>query len=918
MNNLLRTGFVSAALALLPACVEQRPSVVPEHVNLYIPPVPMDGVEIMLPSGLRVLVERDTRAPFVGVFTFIGAGASSDPKGKEGLAHFVEHLVYRARPHGKTTLEGLLEQAGAAHRNGMTNLDATAYYEMGPADALPDLLRLAGARMLAPTEGLLPDDIEVELDIVRAELRDRSELGPAGRILGAMQVALFPADHPYARPPIGTLESLASLTLDDVKGFVREHYRPHDTTMVIVGDVALKEVEQAVNTILPRELTAAPASGAPSRAKATKPAVPPAPPPRPAALSRIDAPVSMPELWVGWSLPSALFAGRQQLQLLKRALDEYLHRTFREAHEFGNIGTLLLEGRDASMLLVSVPLRDASDPAASLGRILGEVDQMMAPLPQTVQAAYWEHAFVNEQKKAILGALLDMEHPSEHALEMARSTHFTGTTSWYLRSINDLAGAEPWQIAGLGAKYLGRKRARAVYVVPAKGGAPGPAPASHNDAVGRDDERLPVRVDAEQIRRIARPPGFAGYRQYVLPNGLEVIIGVRSSKPVVTAGLLLRGSARTSASPAEGHVAMQIGQATSEPWTAFGGSLGRRLNVERVEYVLDAATGNTASMLEALAQSVRSMQMPPSDFLLKARAIATDLEHDRANPAKRGDLLFWQGLYGPHPFGRSILPADLRRVESEGAEAWLKQHHAPRNAVLAVVGDVVPSEVEKAIEEVFGDWEDEAPAQKLPALPKIGEARAKQPQIFVTNRPGATRATLHFGCLLPPLQGRSPARYELMAQLVEARLHAVLRRRLGMTYVANGFAATLWGGVAHLSIRADADQGRLGEALVVLRDVLRELEEGKLAPGELDAARLKLARQRVLSHVTNSEIVEAVLDARHTGISLGVVDQYGSALASVTPDDVKEGFRRCAAGSPTLSLVGDEAPTRAAAAGAFP
>lgn len=87
---------------------------------------------------------------------------------------------------------------------------------------------------------------------------------------------------------------------------------------------------------------------------------------------------------------------------------------------------------------------------------------------------------------------------------------------------------------------------------------------------------------------------------------------------------------------------------------------------------------------------------------------------------------------------------------------------------------------------------------------------------------------------------------------------------------------------------------------------------------KLDAARLKLARRHVLAHVTNEAVVAAVLDARHTGLSLGVTDQYGSALASVTPEDVQEGFRRCAAGRPTLSLVGDEAPTRAAAAQAFP
>src|SRR5256885_7120963 len=178
---------------------------------MEMPPVQFPLRSRTCPSGLRVRVGRDSRTRLAGVFLVVGAGSTSDPAGKEGLAHYIEHLAFRSRPGGGPPLHTLLQSAGAFSANAETGFDLTVYYELGLASELHDLLQVEGARMLAPVVGV-PDPVRAtELDIVKNELRERNETGFIGEVLTEMQAAVFPGDHPYHRPLIGPLRSLDPL-----------------------------------------------------------------------------------------------------------------------------------------------------------------------------------------------------------------------------------------------------------------------------------------------------------------------------------------------------------------------------------------------------------------------------------------------------------------------------------------------------------------------------------------------------------------------------------------------------------------------------------------------------------------------------------------------------------------------------------
>src|SRR4051812_12217529 len=168
------------ALTLVAACGGNVNVVNKQKLELQ--PVSLPLRTFAFPSGLRVIVEKDTRTPLAGVFLVVGSGSSSDPKGKEGLAHYGEHLAFQSRPFWDQTFRDLLDAAGSIDHNAGTNFDSTTFYEIGPASALPQLLRTEAVRMVIPVSDIPESARGIELEVVRNELRERNETGFVGGV----------------------------------------------------------------------------------------------------------------------------------------------------------------------------------------------------------------------------------------------------------------------------------------------------------------------------------------------------------------------------------------------------------------------------------------------------------------------------------------------------------------------------------------------------------------------------------------------------------------------------------------------------------------------------------------------------------------------------------------------------------------
>ncbi|MFL5410289.1 MAG: insulinase family protein, partial [Myxococcales bacterium] len=672
------------------------------------------------PSGLRVVVEKDTRTPLAGVFVVVGSGSSSDPKGKEGLAHYVEHLAFQSRPFGKESFRDMLEAAGAIQWNASTDPDATTYFEIGPAAALPQLLRTEAVRMVIPVSDIADSARAIELDVVRNELRERNETGFNGEVFPRLQSALFPPGHPNASPIGGTQQSLSALTKADVVAFAKAHYRPDNMTLVVLGNVDLDKAPDLLADALPGALVEAPQPiKLPQRLAAVAPSVP-APPQRTAQLPKVESAIASPELWVGWSMPRGFDRDSYLLGFLASAARERFSRLRTDDRDIIGVDAFPFSGKDASLLLVRVALNEARDPEKTLHGILGEapnvVDAFMRdPGDWAVsngilqsQYSFSEIAYSRRRRTMLVHEVLELQDLVGRGERRATVTHFAEDPTLLSRALQDLAALTPERFAAYARPYLTSERGRAVLFVPNGAGTRLAAASGRSVESERKLADLPPPPGAWVSDLLTNPGEVKATR---LPNGLSVVLVRRPGLPVVTASVSMgigpslakeagaRALARTMAFPAT---------RVNEP-SEYGGIPFHRESTDSITDGVEAASGNTEGVLATLAEEVRTMRLEPRSAMHYKDSVLPSYERRERDPDRRADRAFLAAVLPGNPYGHVAEYAELENASESAAGDFIDRTYVPGNATLVVVGDFDPKQVQGFVEDSFGGWKGEAP-----------------------------------------------------------------------------------------------------------------------------------------------------------------------------------------------------------------
>jgi zinc protease len=193
-----------------------------------------------LSNGLEVVVVPDHRAPIVTHMIWYKVGAADETPGKSGLAHFLEHLMFKGteKNPGTTFSHQVVESGG--QENAFTTADYTGFFQRVPKEHLKDVMALEADRI---TGLVLTDDVvKPELNVVLEEQNMRIANNPGARLGEQIDAALF-LNHPYGRPVIGWRHEIETLTRDDALAFYRRFYTPNNAIVVVAGDVTADEVK---------------------------------------------------------------------------------------------------------------------------------------------------------------------------------------------------------------------------------------------------------------------------------------------------------------------------------------------------------------------------------------------------------------------------------------------------------------------------------------------------------------------------------------------------------------------------------------------------------------------------------------------------------------------------------------------------
>ena len=225
--GLIVAGLTLASMAVAAVAAETAP---PERVR-----------EFTLPNGLHIVVIPDHRAPVVTQMVWYKTGAADEPQGDSGIAHFLEHLMFKGTERIPSGQFSKIIAKNGGEDNAFTNHDVTAYFQRVAKDRLGMAMEMEADRMA--NLRLTEEDVTTERDVILEERRSRVDNDPGSILQEQMMAALY-RNHPYGTPIIGWEHEIEALDREDALAFYHRFYGPQNAVLVVAGDVEPEEVKE--------------------------------------------------------------------------------------------------------------------------------------------------------------------------------------------------------------------------------------------------------------------------------------------------------------------------------------------------------------------------------------------------------------------------------------------------------------------------------------------------------------------------------------------------------------------------------------------------------------------------------------------------------------------------------------------------
>lgn len=238
MKQLMRTALLpllaSLPLFLLPPAAAQITGPAPTQEK---------PLQYQLPNGLTLIVKPDRRAPTAVHMLYVRVGSMDEVDGSTGVAHVLEHMMFKGTPTTKPGEFSRLVAALGGRENAFTTRDNTGYFQQIPAGRLEDVIRLEADRFAR--NQWADDEFKREIEVVKEERRLRTEDSPRAQLFEQLNGTIFQAS-PYRRPVVGWMSDLDAMTAEDAREFWRRWYVPANAAVIVAGDVDPQEVRRLV------------------------------------------------------------------------------------------------------------------------------------------------------------------------------------------------------------------------------------------------------------------------------------------------------------------------------------------------------------------------------------------------------------------------------------------------------------------------------------------------------------------------------------------------------------------------------------------------------------------------------------------------------------------------------------------------
>ncbi|MFY9718780.1 MAG: pitrilysin family protein [Candidatus Cybelea sp.] len=864
----LKTTIVALALALYiasPALAQSGPG--------------DDGIfTTKLHNGLRVIVVEDRAAPVVQTSMWYGFGSLQETPGKTGLAHALEHMMFRGTPAiSSGGLDDVVARLGA-QMNGETNYDYTQFYFEMPADKLDVALAIEADRM--HDAALRASDWAIERNAVLNEI-DGDASSPFFNLLARVRAAAFPG-QPAGRTPLGSRNDVANATVADIATYYHEWYAPNNATLVIAGDVdhstAFAKAERYFGAIPSKKL-------------------PPwtEPNPHPGAPATVEAEFPFPfeVLDLAYAIPGDTQRGEPAISTLATLIENERSPFYRALVE-SNIALAIEANADTQLrgglLHIFIVLNPGHHSAEAQAAFTAALDSVLRDGfdPELVEAA--QRLTIAERLYSAdsidgIGDLAGYTYGIVHEKIADEDSRLQALTAEDLLAITRTYLRRPTVVGHLSPNDS-----------PPRGNS------QKSSAEASDDfsKRVPNGpiVEPRWIAKTVQTPtaerSTLAPVEFTLSNGLHVIFQFKSDRPTV----VVNGT--IDSSPAFEPVGNEGIQRLASAVADYGSSRypfeQRHKATDEMGVVIETGQDFSAQsesrdferVVDVLADGEAHPTFAEPWLSIERSQLANSLQSESQISGVMIDRAYDRLLLSNgDPSLRQATAQSVAAISRQDLLAYAAAYWRPDLTTIAVVGDLSPQRVRAALEASFGSWQHSGPrpdARLLPLPPAasghdyIGTAAN---QVFIRlGQPAISRASQDYDtfAVLNQILGGSGA--------FESRLWQELRQKRGLVYSVNS------------SLESDADRGdlrvelnaspqRVVEAVALVREELRRLQEEPVSATELQEAKVRLVSNALLDEASSSGQAKQLLDIAVNGLPLDYYRTLNERFARISAADVQ-------------------------------
>ena len=765
--------------------------------------------QFTLPNGLRVVVHEDHTAPKVAVAVWYHVGSMNEPEGKSGYAHLFEHLMFNGSEHHDEEYMPPLQEVGVSAVNGATSLDQTYYYEVVPTGGLERVLWLESDRMGYLLGAVTQAKLDEQRGVVQNEKRTY-ENRPYAMMPQLRAEALFPANHPYHHPVIGSMSDLNDASLDDMREWFGRYYGATNAVVTIAGDVTVERARE----LMTRYFASVPAGPPVGRMTDWTP-----------LLDRVKTEVvadNVPQTAIAWSWPvpgnnaeegpalrmAASVLGRGRLSRLHQAL--VLDRQLATGVSVNYEGSAI-----AGMFTIDLRLKagvERAEAEAVLEEVLAE---FLAQGPTA-----------EELERVKIGAYGDnvrsLESLFVRAMMLSGGAMFDNNPGQFEIDMKRFDALQIADVQTAAQEWLARPNYRLTVVPQAQF-------AASDD--GADRSRLPALGATPDLT----PPSV---REGRLSNGVRVVHSHREGTPTVELVMAFDAGDAADQGFKEGLQDFTVGlmddgteALTGQEFAQAQEMLGARIyaysDSDTTNFAVSALSRSLDDTLALWSRYIREPGFREGDVERERATALSGLQQALVNPDSIAGSVFNYLIYGPdHAYG-APLAGRTDIIGSYVRDDLVAFHQAfirPDNAVIFAAGDADFDTLMAALEKSFGDW-------RTPSQPKGGKTIASlddqaAPRVVLVDKPGAIQSVIRVGQVAPT--GLDPRNFDLgvlngvLGGGFTARLNMNLREDKGWTYGASSGVGEARGPqvfVVATSVQTDRTAESLTEIARELNDI---------------------------------------------------------------------------------------------------